>query len=113
MGEGAAYTAAVQIDDALVPVAGEDDALIEGIVTLGADETGAPQQIQGTALGEEVTPQAAAWGITDLQLFDQCGGVQSALFQIPLCLRVAIELLLVESGGALEHGGIGGRSTLL
>ena len=43
MGEGAAGAAAVQVDDASVPVAGEDDALVEGVVALGVDEAGALQ----------------------------------------------------------------------
>ena len=114
MGEGGAGTAAVEVDDASVLAAGEDDALVEGVVALGVDEAGAPQQIEGIALGEEMTPQASAGGITDLQFPDQGGVVQSALFQIPPCLRVAIELPLVESGSLLEHGGrVGRRSTLL
>ena len=55
MGEGGAGTAAVQVDDPLVPVAGENDALVEGVVALGVDETGAPQEIEGLALGEKLT----------------------------------------------------------
>src|SRR5271157_2367496 len=114
MGEGAAGAAAVQVDDASVLVAGEDDALVEGVVALGVDEAGAPQEIEGIALGEEVTPQAPARRITDLQFPDQGGVAQSALLQIPLCLRVALELLLVESGRPREHGGrVSGRSALL
>src|SRR6266481_6191331 len=42
------------------------------------------------------------------------GIVQSSLFQIVPRLQVGIELLLIESGGLLEHGGrVGGRSALL
>src|SRR5262249_39507538 len=70
MGEGAASAAAVQVDNASALAAGEDDPLIEGVVALGVDEAGALQEIEGIALGEEVTPQASAGGITDLQLFD-------------------------------------------
>ena len=51
MGEGAAGAAAVQVDSASVPAAGEDDALVEGVVVLGVDEAGAPQPIEGIALG--------------------------------------------------------------
>jgi hypothetical protein len=40
--------------------------------------------------------------------------VQSALFQIVQRLGVAIELLLIKSGGLLEHiSRVGGRSALL
>ena len=62
-----------------------------------------PQQIEGIALGEEVTPQTSARCITDLQLPDQSGVAHSALFQIPPCLRVAIELLLIEIGSLPQH----------
>ena len=58
--------------------------------------------------------QAPAGGITDPQFFDQGGIVQSALLEIAQCLGVAIELLLIESGGLLQHGGrVSWRSTLL
>jgi hypothetical protein len=43
MGEGGADAAAVQIHDAAVLAAGEDDALIEGVVAVRVDEPGAPQ----------------------------------------------------------------------
>ena len=56
MGEGGAGAAAVQVDDVAVPAAVEDDALVEGVVALGANEAGAPQQIEEIALGEEMTP---------------------------------------------------------
>ena len=56
-------------------------------------------------MGEEVTAHASARGITDLQLFDQGGVMQSALFQIPPCLRIAIELPLIESGSLPQQGG--------
>ncbi len=104
--------AAVQVDDAAVPAAGEDDALVEGVVALGVDEAGVLQQIEGVALGEEVTPQAPAGGITDLQLPDQGGVAHSALLQILPRLRVAIELLLIESGSLPQHG-IGVRQSAL
>jgi hypothetical protein len=61
-----------------------------------------------------MTAQAPTRGITDSQFFDQDGIVQSSLFQLVPRLRVGIELLLIESGGLLEHGGrVGGRSALL
>jgi hypothetical protein len=105
MGEGGADAAAVQVHGAAVLAAGEDDALIEGVVALGVDEAGVPQQIERTTLGEEVPPQAPTGGITDLQFSDQSEVAHSALFQIPPCLRVAIELLLVESRSLPQHSG--------
>ena len=99
-------------DDLAVLPAGEDDALVEGVVALRVDEAGAPQQIEGVALGEEVMPQAPAGGITDLQLPDQGGVAHSSLFQILTCLRVAIELLLIESRSLPQHGG-GVRQSVL
>jgi hypothetical protein len=61
-----------------------------------------------------MTAQAPTRGITDPQFFDQGGIVQSSLLKISQCLGVAFELLLIKSGGLLEHGGrVGGRSALL
>src|SRR6266436_4512895 len=61
-----------------------------------------------------MTAQGPAGGITDPQFFDQDGVAQSSLLEIAQCLGVAIELLLIESGCLLEHGGrVGGRSALL
>src|SRR6266478_1372601 len=55
-----------------------------------------------------------AGGVTDAQISDQGGIVQSALLQIAQRLRVAIELLLIEGGGLLEHSSrVSGRSALL
>ncbi len=113
MDEGAAGATAVQVNDASSPAAGEDDALIEGVVALRVDEAGAPQQIEGIALGYEVTSQAPPWGITDLQFPDQSGVAQSALFQVAPCLRVAIELPLIESASLPQHSGRVYRSALL
>src|SRR5213592_2770638 len=53
-----------------------------------------------------MSAQAPAGGITDPQFFDQDG--------IAPCLGVAIELLLIESGGLLQHGGrVSCKRTLL
>ena len=84
--------------------AGEDDALVEGVVTLWIDDAGVSQKIERIALGEEVTPQAPAGGITDLQFANQGAIVQSALFKIPECLRVPIKLSLVEGASLCQHG---------
>ena len=62
----------------------------------------------------EMSAQVAAGGIANPEVLDQGGIVQSALLQIVQSLREAIELLLIESGGLLQHGGrVGWRSTLL
>ena len=50
-------------------------------MALGVDQAGVPQQIEGIALGEEMTPQVSAGGITDLQFLDQGGIVQSSLLR--------------------------------
>ena len=62
----------------------------------------------------EMPAQAPAGGVANPQFLDQAGIVQSALLQIVQSLREAIELLLIESGGLVQHGGrLGGRSTEL
>src|SRR5215469_2094631 len=61
-----------------------------------------------------MSAQAPAGSITNPQFLDRGGIVQSALVQIVECLGMAIELVLIESGGLLQNGGrVGGRSTLL
>src|SRR5437870_6570276 len=58
--------------------------------------------------------QTSARGVADAQFLDRGGIVQSALLQIAKRFGVAIELLLIKSGGLLERGGgIGWRSTVL
>jgi len=57
--------------------------------------------------------QISAGGVADAQFLNR-GVVQSALLQIAERFRVAIELLLIKSGGLLERGGgIDWRSTVL
>ena len=92
-----------KVDDPAILAAGEDDALIERVVAPGVDDSGVPQQIERIALGEEVTPQAPARGITDLKFANQGGVLQSALFQIAACLWVAIKLSLVEGASLSQH----------
>src|SRR5260370_11511853 len=61
-----------------------------------------------------MSAKAPAGGITDPQFFDQDGIAQSSLLEIAPCLGVAIELLLIESGGLLQHGGrVSCKSALL
>ena len=106
-------TTTVEVDDASVLVAGEDDAPVEGVVALPVNEAETPQKIARIPLSGEIASQAPARGIADPQFLDQGGVAQPALLKIAPRLRVAIELLLVESSSPLEHGGrIGGRNAL-
>ena len=58
--------------------------------------------------------QTRARGEANPQFFYGGGIAQSTLFEIFECFGVAIELLLVESGGLSQHGSrVGGRSTEL
>ena len=115
MGESRGDTAAIEVDDSSAwAVAREDDAPVEGIVAARIEQAETPQEITRIALSREMTAQAPTRGITDPQFFEQGRIAQSSLLKIAQCLRVAFELLLIESGGLLEHSGmIGGRSTLL
>ena len=105
MGEGGSNTAAVEVDDTSALAAREDGAPIKGIVPLRIEQAETLQEIARIALSGEMTAQAPTRGITDPQFFDQGGVVHSALLKIAQCLGVAIELLLIESGGSLKHGG--------
>lgn len=114
MGEGGSDTAAVKIDDASAQTAGEDDAPVEGIVALRIEQAETLQEIARISLRGEMATQVPAGGVADAQFSDRGGIVQSALFQIVQRLRVANELLLIESGGLLEHSSrVGWRSTVL
>jgi len=103
MGEGGSDTAAVEVDDAPALAAREDDAPVEGIVTLQIEQTETLQEIARIALSGEMPAQAPTRGITDAQFFDQGEIVQSALLQIVQRLWVTIQLLLIEGSGLLEH----------
>jgi hypothetical protein len=114
MGEGGSDTAAIEVDDASTLAAREDNASVEGIVTLRIEQAEAPQELARIALSREMTAQAPTRGITDPQFFDQGRIAQSSLLKIARCLGVAIELLLIESGGLLKHGDrVGCESALL
>src|SRR3954470_22774480 len=52
-------------------------------------------------------PQVSAGSITDADLLDQGGIVQTALLQIPDRFRVAVELELIEGGRLLQQRGNG------
>jgi len=114
MGEGGSDTAAVKVDDASALAAREDDAPVEGVAALWVEQAETLQEIARITLRREMTAQARAEGVADAQFFDRSGIVQSALFQIVQRLGVAIELLLIKSGGLLEHiSRVRGRSALL
>src|ERR1035437_10055772 len=104
MRKGGSTTAAVEVDDAPVLEAREDDALVEGVMARGVDQAEALKQIEGIALCREMTAQVSARGIADPQFTNQVRIMQSALFQIPQRLGVMLELLLIEIGGLLQHG---------
>ena len=114
MGEGGSDTAAVEVDDASTLAAWDDDAPVEGVTALRVKQAETPQEIARIALSDEMTAQAPARGIADAQFFDQGRIAQSALRKIALRFSEAMELLLIEGGGLLEHGGgVAGRSALL
>lgn len=114
MDEGGSDTAAVEVDDVSALAAWEDDAPVESVAALWVEQAETLQEIEGIALNREMTAQAPARSIADSQFFDQSRIAQSSLLKITQCLGVAFELLLIESGGSLEHGGrVGWESTLL
>src|ERR1017187_5077242 len=105
MRESGSGTAAVEVDDAPILVTREDDALVEGVVTRGVDQAETLKQIEGVAFCREIAAQVSARGIADPQFTNQVRIMQSALFQISQRLGVMLELLLIEIGGLLQHGG--------
>ena len=114
MSDGCSDAAAVEVNHASTLTAGEDDAPVEGIVALPVEQTEMLQEIGRIALSGEIPAQASTGGVADAHFFDQHGIMQSALLQIAPRLGVAIALLLIKSGGFLEHSGrIGCSSTVL
>ena len=114
MSESGSGTAAVEVDDASVLAARKDDAPVESVTALRVEQAETPQEIARIALSGEMPAQAPTRGITDAQFFDQGEMVQSALFQIVQRLWVAIELLLIKSGGLFEYrSSVGWRNTVL
>jgi hypothetical protein len=105
MGKGIAQAAAVEVDNASPVTAREDDAAVEGVAALRVDQANLAKKIEGIALRGEVPAQASAGSIADPQPLDQCRIVQSASLKIRQCLRVAIELLLIERGHLIKHCG--------
>ena len=114
MGEGDAGTTAVEVDDTSASAARENDTLVESVTALWVEQAEALQEIARITLSGEMPAQAPTRGIADAQFFDQGKIAQSSLLKIAQCLEVAMELLLIESGCLLEHGGrVGCGSALL
>src|ERR1700758_5702121 len=104
---------AVQVDDVLALVQGEDDALIESIGTSSVDEPESAQYSEGMTLRGERAAQRPAGCIADIEFVDQHRIMQSARVEIAECFGVVIELLLIESSSLFEHSGrVIGRSGL-
>jgi hypothetical protein len=114
MGRGGSDdTTTVEVDEASVLAAGEDDAPVEGVAALRADEAETPLEIERITLSGEMTSQVPTGRIADLQFLDESRVVHAAPFKIPQCLRVARELPLIESRSLLQHCGRVGQSALL
>src|ERR1700693_5337708 len=105
MGKGGTNTAAVEVDDVFAMAQGKDDALVKSIRALRVEQAKLPQEIEAIALSGEVTAQAPARGVADLELLDQGGILQSALVEITHRFGVVIELLAIDSGRLLEDRG--------
>src|SRR5687768_1600831 len=105
MSEGGIDAAAVEVDDASALAARKDDPSVKGVAALRVEQTETPQEMERIALSREMTAQTRAGCVTNPQIFDRSEIVQSALPKIVQRLGVAMELLLIESGGLLEHGG--------
>jgi hypothetical protein len=113
MREGAANTAAIEVHNLWVLVAGEDDLPVESVAAPAVDETGALRRFQGVALIGEMAPQISARGIADSEFVDQGGIAHAALFEIAGRFRAIPQLPLVESGSLLHHVGGLSRKGLL
>jgi putative ABC transport system permease protein len=103
MGEGGADAAAVEVDDVLVLIQGEDDALVESISSLRVDQADCSQQCDGMALRGEMPAQVPAWRITDAEFSDQSRIINPAPVEITRRIGIVIELLLIKSRGLSKH----------
>ena len=103
MSDGCSDATAVEIDHAFALAAGEDDALVESVTASRIEQAEVLQEIARIALRRELSTQAPTRGVADAQCLDRARIMQSALCQIMPCLRVAMELLLIEGGSLLEH----------
>src|SRR5262249_60854021 len=110
MSAGGIDTASVEVDNAPCLAARENDAPVKGVAVLRVEQAETPQEMERMALSREMTAQARAGGVTDPQFFDRGGVMESAVLQIVQRLGVAIEVLLIESGGLVQHRGTGGLS---
>ena len=102
VGESAADTAAIQVDDLTLLAAGEQDAAPEAVVALPADQTGAPQRLEGIAEGRPRAVQTPAGSVADAQFFQEGGVAQSTSEQILNRFPMPVELQTVKGGGFFE-----------
>ena len=111
MGEGAADTAAVEIDDVAVLPAGKDHTAAEGVAALRIDEAGGEQQIERIVLAK-MAAQVSAGSIANAQFFHEGGLAQPALLEVVDRFGMAVELELVEGGRCFQHGPVVGCGDL-
>ena len=113
MGEGGAQPAAIEVDHTPLLVAGKNHSPVEGVVALRVNQADAPQQIEGTALRGEMTPQISAGSITHVQFLQERGIVYSSLLEITEGFRVMRPLAVIESRRLLQHDARLRRSLVL
>ena len=113
MGERRADAATVEVDDVLALTQRKHDALIEGVRTASVDEAKPSQHIERMTLRRQIPAQGSARCIADAEFPEQCRIMHSAPVEIVDRLGAAIQLLLIERRGLLEHSaGISFRSDL-
>ncbi len=107
-------TPSIQVDNLTVLPAWENHTPAKGIAALVVDQTNVEQQLQRIAESGQVATEVSAGSVTDAQLLDGGGIVQSTLLQIPCPFRIALQLQLVESNRLLQQlGNRRGRQFLL
>jgi hypothetical protein len=91
------------IDDVLVLIQREDDALVESISALRVDQADCSQQCDGMALRGEMPAQVPAWRLTDAEFSDQSRIINPAPVEITRRIGIVIELPLIKSRGLSKH----------
>ena len=109
MRERHADATAIQIDDASILVAGENDTPAETVQTAMVDESGLRQPIEGMAQSGEMTVQVSTRSIPDRQFLDEVGITQTTPLEIVHGFRMAVELKLIKSGCPLQQLRTGSR----